>query len=195
MFNFACYNVINLGLIRMCISCGAEKIFQLLEKQLAHFGITNMQTSIVSIVSDGASVMKKLGKISQLDLCYAHGVHQFCYAHGVHLAVCDVLYKNKSVTHIAGKDYDDDQDEEMYKEGFDIVTPTIASNKVPVSNLEIENVLKKVRKVVKIFRKSPMKNEVLQKYVLLEQNKSLSLVLDCKTHWSSMYEMVERFMS
>ena len=180
-------NVINLGLIRMRDSCGAEKIFQLLEKQLAHFGITNMQTSIVSIVSDGASVTKKLGKISQLD-------HQLCYAHGVHLAVCDVLYKNRSVTHIAGEDYDDDQDEEMYKEGFGIVTPTIASNEVPVFNLEIENVLKKVRKVVKIFWKSPVKNKALQKYVLLEQNKRLSLVLDCKTRWNSMYKMVERFI-
>ena len=98
------------------------------------------------------------------------------------------------MTHIAGEDYDDDQDEEMYEEGFGIVTPTITSNKVPVFNLEIKNVLKKVRKVVKIFRKSPVKNEVLQKYVLLEQNKRLSLVLDWKTRWSSMYEMVERFI-
>ena len=127
-------------------SCGAEKIFQLLKKHLAHFGITNMQTSIVSIVSDVASVMKKLGKISQLD-------HQLCYAHVVHLAVCDVLYKNRSVTFIAGKDYDDDQDEEMYEEGFGIATPTIASNEIPVFNLEIENVLKKVWKVVKYFGK------------------------------------------
>ena len=39
-----------------------------------------------------------------------------------------------------------------------------------------------------------MKNGVLQKYVLLEQNKELSLVLDCKTRWSSMYEMIERFI-
>ena len=88
----------------MCDSSGAEKIFQSLEKQLAHFGITNMQTSIASIVSDGASVMKKLGKISRLD-------HQLFYAHGVHLAVCDVLYKNRSVTHIVGEDYDDNQDQ------------------------------------------------------------------------------------
>ena len=48
--NIHCQNdVVNLGLIRMRDSCGAEKIFQLLEKQLAHFGITNMQTSIVSM--------------------------------------------------------------------------------------------------------------------------------------------------
>ena len=108
--NIYCQNdVINLGIIRMRDLCGAEKIFHLLEKRLAHFGITNTQTSIVSIVSDGASVMKKLGKISQLD-------HQLCYGHGVHLVVCDVLYKNRSVTHIAGEDYDDDQDEERYEE-------------------------------------------------------------------------------
>ena len=48
--------------------------------------------------------MKKLGKISQLN-------HQLCYAHGVHLAVCDALCKNGSVTHIAGEDYDYDNDQ------------------------------------------------------------------------------------
>ena len=58
--NVHCQNdVINLDLVRMLESCGAEKIVQSLEKQLADFGMTNMQTSVVSIVSDGASVMKK----------------------------------------------------------------------------------------------------------------------------------------
>ena len=138
--------VINLGLIRMLESSDAEKILQLSEKQLADFGITNVQTFLVSIVSDGASVIKKLGKISQLN-------HQLCYGHGVHLAVFDILYKSRSVTHIADEDYDydDDQDEEMYEEGFGIVIPAIASNEVPVFDVKIENVLKKRRKVVKIF--------------------------------------------
>ena len=110
--NVHCQNdVINLGLIRMLESCGAEKTLQLFD-----FRITNMQTSVVSIVPDGASVMKKVGKIAQLN-------HQLCYAHGVHLAVCDVLYKNRSATHTAGEDYDYDgnQDEKMYEEGFVIV--------------------------------------------------------------------------
>ena len=100
----------------------------------------------------------------------------------MHLAVCDILYKNRSVTHIAGEDYnyDDDQDEEMYEEGFVIVIPATASKKVPVFNVEIENVLKEVQKVVKIFRRSQVKNEVLQKYMLLEQNKELSLVLESR---------------
>ena len=93
--------------------------------------------------------MKKLGKISQLN-------HQLCYVHGKHLAVCDGLYKNRTVTHIAGEDYDydDDQDEEMYEDGFGIVIPATASNKALVFNVEIENVLKKVRKVLKDISKS-----------------------------------------
>ena len=52
---------------------------------MADFGIKNMQISVVSIVSGGTSVMKKLVKISQLN-------HLLCYAHGVHLAVCNVLF-------------------------------------------------------------------------------------------------------
>ena len=57
------------------------------------------------------------------------------------------------MTLIAGEgcDYDDDHDEEMYGEGFGIVIPATASKELPVFNVEIENVLKKVRKVVKIF--------------------------------------------
>ena len=99
------------------------------------------------------------------------------------------------MTHIVGIDYGyaDDHDVEMYEEGIGIVIPATALNEVPVFNVDIENILKKVRKVVKIFRRSPGKNEVLQKHALLEQNKELSLVLDCKTRWSSMYEMIERF--
>ena len=52
--NVHCQNdVINLGFMTMIESYGAEKILQLLEKQLADFGITNMQISVVSIVSSG----------------------------------------------------------------------------------------------------------------------------------------------
>ena len=182
--NVHCQNdVINLGVMTMLESYGAEKILQLLEKQLADFGITKMQISVVSIVSGGASGMKKLFKISLLCTWCASGC-------------VDVLFKNRSVTYIAGEDYnyDDDQDEEMYEEGFGIVIPATASNEIPLFNVDIKKVLKKVRKVVKIFQRSPVKNEVLQKYVLLVQNKELILVLDCKTRWSSMFEMVKWFI-
>ena len=99
---------INLGLIRMFGSCDAVKMLQLLEKHLADFGITHIQASIVSIVSDGASVMKKLGKLSQV-------YNQLCYAHGIHLAVCDVLYKFGNVAHVPVDDDEGEQeDEELF---------------------------------------------------------------------------------
>ena len=105
-----------------------------------------MQTSVVSISSDCASVIKKLGKIS-------HFYHQLCYVHGVHLSVCDVLHKNRCATHILGDDYDydDDQHEEIYEKSFGIVIPATASNEVLVFNVKIKNVLEKVRKVAMIF--------------------------------------------
>ena len=149
-----------------------------------------MQTSIVSIVSDGASVMKKLGKICQLD-------HQLCDAHGVHLAVCDLLHKNRSVTHIAGEDYDDDQDEECLKK----VLATLPNIDPHNSMKQSTNFQSRNRKCTQEGAKSgenisekSRENEILQKYVLLKQKKELSLDLDCKTRWSSMYEMVERFI-
>ena len=67
---------INLGLMRMLGSCDAEKILELLEKSRAEFGITNMQTYIVSIVSDGASVMKRLEKNPNLTISSV--IHMVC---------------------------------------------------------------------------------------------------------------------
>ena len=57
------------------------------------------------------------------------------------------------MAHIAGEDYDydDNEDEEMYEKCFRIVIPATASNEIPFFNVEIEKVLKKVRKVVKTF--------------------------------------------
>ena len=124
---------------------------------MADFRITNKQTSVVSIVSDGPSVMKKLGKISHLITNSA--MRMVC------IWLCDVLYKNRSVTDIAGEDYDydDDQDEKMYEEGYGIVIPATASNEVPVFNVEIEKVLRKVRKVVKdISKKSGKKRSLAE---------------------------------
>ena len=134
---------ISFGLIRMFGSCDAAKMLQLLKKQLADFGIAHIQASILSIVSDGASVMKKLGKLSQV-------YNQLCYAHGIRLAVCDVLFKFGNFAHAP---VDDDEgvqeDEEIFVDGLTTAIP--AREECPAFTPEIEDVLKKVRKVVKVF--------------------------------------------
>jgi len=92
-----------------------------------------MQTYIVNIVSDGASVMKKLGKIYQLD-------HQLCYAHGLHLTICKILYK----TSTANTSIEDcnDEDEEIFAESLTVAIPT--THEILTFNPRIENVLKTV---------------------------------------------------
>lgn len=56
------------------------------------------------------------------------------------------------------------------------------------------DLIAKVRKAVKIFKKSPIKNDIyLQKYGQEEYGKKLELILDCKTRWNSLLNMLERF--
>ena len=58
----------------------------------------------------------------------------------------------------------------------------------------LESLIRKVRKVVCMFRKSPTRNDdFLQKYVRDEFGKELPLMLDTKTRWSSLFLMLERF--
>ena len=59
----------------------------------------DLDKDVISVTSDGAMVMVKLGKeISPLTL--------LCMAHGIHLAVKDCLYK----TEISPSNYDNDND-------------------------------------------------------------------------------------
>ena len=45
-----------------------------------------------------------------------------------------------------------------------------------------------------VFRRSPVKNYIPQKYVNEEKRIELSLLLDCKTRWNSLIATIERFI-
>ncbi len=60
----------------------------------------------------------------------------------------------------------------------------------------IFNSIKQVRYIVKLFRRSPVKMDLLKEYIKKEfkdQTKK-SLILDVKTRWSSLYDMLCRFL-
>ena len=61
----------------------STKCIELVEKRLSMFGLC-LETDIVSIVTDGASVMTKVGKQIVADTGPAQ---QLCFAHGLQLAV------------------------------------------------------------------------------------------------------------
>lgn len=72
-------------MIRVQGSLPAEKAVDLVDARLLTFGL-NRKKDIIGVVTDGAAVMQKFGRLLGIE-------HQQCHAHGIHLAVTDVLYK------------------------------------------------------------------------------------------------------
>ncbi|GBM35636.1 hypothetical protein AVEN_244522-1 [Araneus ventricosus] len=78
------------------------------------------------------------------------------------------------------------------------VTTTTDPRNLHLSRTEVipryHDLLQKVRKVVKLFKRSPTKYDMyLQKYVKEDTGKELNLILDCRTRWNSLLAMIERF--
>ena len=184
-----------LGLIRVSGSMPAEKCVDLLKERLLQFGLS-LDKDIVGMCTDGASLMKKVGKLTNAE-------HQLCWAHGVYLVVHDVIYKRRVVSETAAAaedndneaDFDENDEADMDRveldsggimeaegcavEEFAVFT---AADAVAELSDTYNNVVNKVRRVVKLFRKSPTKNDdVLQVYVQQEHGKELTLLLDVKT--------------
>ena len=68
-------NFWSLGLARINGTLQAEKCIQLLEEKLEKHEL-NLHTDIVAIITGGATIMKKVGRIINIgqQLCFAHGV-------------------------------------------------------------------------------------------------------------------------
>ena len=54
--------------------------------------------------------------------------------------------------------------------------------------------MKKIQKIVIFYRRSPVRNDVLQDLVKDERGKELKLQKDCKTRWSSVMVMLRNFL-
>ena len=46
--------------------------------------------------------------------------------------------------------------------------------------------LSETRRIIIFFRKSALRNGIIQKYFKLQENEYLCLLLDCKTRWNSL---------
>ena len=180
---------VNLGMVRIKGSLPAERVANLVEGRLQEFGLK--MEDIVAATTDGASVMKSFGRM----ICC---VHQLCFAHGYHLAVTDFLYarqnlfeglENERENSNTGSDSEFSSEEEM--EEADEAAVDLVETETTGVELQrfVGEVIRKVRTVVKMFRKSPLKNEILQKHIQAQLNTELKLILDSKTRWSSLLEM------
>lgn len=180
----------SLGLIRIHGSMSAEKCKDILQQRLHKHNIS-LAKDIVAIVTDGPNIMLKVGRIVEAE-------HHLCLAHGIHLSVCDVLYNKNKDTIISqtstnetvlqieddGCNSDDDIEEDFTCLQMGLDFEPIYKD-VEISNQNENNInelVKKVRKTVLLFKRSSTKNDsILQKYVKSEKGKELTLLLDCKT--------------
>ena len=183
----------NLGLVRIKGSIPAEKCITYLQNTLKEFSIAI--ENIISITTDGAAVMKKVGRLLDVN-------HQLCLAHGIQLSVIKVLYKrsvsdnisveNQEVAITEFEHGEDEEDDVMEDIGvFDVIEDTSTTDS-SIQHESIGPIITKIRKIVVMFRRSPTKNDILQKHVKDEFKKELTLILDTKTRWSSMLVMLER---
>ena len=158
----------------------------------------DLKVHIVGCTTDGASVMVKFGKEIT-----SFSYHQQCIAHCIHLAVCNILYckVNKS-SHDEGhndvtvEDEIFEEDKEI-EENQDMTDPLFENvtekNEAPQITEQYSEVIAKVRRICRMFRNSPLKNDRLQDFVKNEFNEELKLILDCKLRWNSLLAMIERF--
>ena len=186
----------SLGLIRVKGSLRTERAIELVQERLHEYALS-LNDDIVSTITDGASIMMKFGRETV-------PLHIFCLAHAIHLSVCDVLYTEKpkqisddcrdgggtgNTTVSDESDGEENPEEKSDEHGSDEEQQN-CFDIIP----EIKEIIKKVRIIVKIFRKSPVKNDDnLQPQVQQSFGKEKSLFLDCKIRWNSLLNMLQRF--
>ena len=183
----------SLGLIKLSGSVSSLHLKEIVSKKLLDFGL-DLNSHIVGCTSDGAAVMVKFG-------VGIEPFHHQCIAHTIHLAVGDVLYSKtpKNIEHL-GEDSDtvidnSDEDSSLSENDTKLINGDEFSDLLITKiNGNYANTINKVRRICKLFRKSPLKNEKLQDFVKGDQGRELKLKLDCKTRWGSLLNMLERFI-
>lgn len=159
------------------------------DERLKLFGVSP-EEDVIATTTDGANICKKYGRELKV-------VHQLCHDHGIHLAIRRVIYKKvdedvvkkrKARRFPQRNEYENDDSE--YESDEEPVEDDDNFNLKP----DIGDKINKVRAIVKLFKKSPKLNDMLQDYIVEERGKKLQLQLDVRTRWHSMLVMLETFV-
>ena len=187
-------DTVNVGMVRIKGSMPAERAENLVKERLHEFGLK--MEDIVAATINGASMMKSFGRM----ICC---VHQLCFTHGYHLAVTDFLHARQNLFEGLQKERENNNtgsnsefsSEEM-EEVDEAAVDLVETEAIGVELQQfVEEVIGKVRTLVKMFRKSPLKDEILQKHIQAQLNRELKLILDSKTRWNSLLEMIKIFVT
>lgn len=157
-----------LGMIRVFGSLTAERTDELLRNKLMEFDL-DLDSDIICAIGDGAKVNEKFGRNSQTEF-------QTCLNHGLHLAVHDVLYKKQNLREAdsesdsTDQETDNEVDDEINEREF-----------LKIAKSDMKLTIAAVRQIVKLFKYSDLRNQVLQEAVCDTFGHEIQLVLDVKT--------------
>ena len=101
--------------------------------------------------------------------------HIFYLAHGIHLCVCDVLYLVKKVTSATQQESENESEDEEFDENLEDIN--FVDEPIPEPDVVdmYKEIIAEVRKIVKMFKKSPVRNEdSLQNYIKKSSVKNLN---------------------
>ena len=146
---------------------------------------------IVAVTTDGASIMVKLGRILDCE-------HVICLSHTLHLVVGNVFYrKGKDDKEIEEDDTattSTDVDEEDPDSDLDLdeqlPLPSLADNKSELNEV-VGPVINKIRSTCCKFHTSGVKKDALCGQLKQAGLPELDIIKDCKTRWSSLFDMLE----
>ncbi|GBP75913.1 Folliculin-interacting protein 1 [Eumeta japonica] len=153
--------------------CGATETRQIVETRLQEFGL-DFEHHVVGVTNDGPNVMKKFG-------C------EIKSAMPTRDSLVEVESENNS------SDSNDSEPNTNTDESDNEMDDT-SNTRFQYTAENLTKALKETRTIVKLFRRSPLKNITLQKYVKKEFGRELNLTLDVKTRWNSMLQMTDRFL-
>lgn len=142
----------------------------------------NIKSDIVASIHGGCLV---LGHLMPFE-------NQLCFNHGINSAVSEVFYIKMEEYYDSDEDSDEDDDEDGKEydedESLDDVLQIDEPESLPIK-LVYHYFIQTVRNYIRIFQKSPLK------FAKLKQNlgKDVTLILDCKTKWNSVLQMLEQF--
>ena len=214
----------NLGMIGISGKMISEKVREYLELKLGEFGLNLEKDIVCCVTDGASVMVKFGKQIpSEHHVCYAHTIHlavcDVLYNKKNAVEEIEVMtegqgdkIESESQGAVRPESSDEeneddfdyayatdtaaDTDECMHKNILSSVNvldedSTDAMTKVTIN---LEDTLAKVRRIVKIFKKSPLKCETLQKYVIDEHSTEKMLSLDVKIRWNSLLAMIERFL-
>lgn len=178
-----------LGLITIKERCTADKIKELVENTLENFGVS-LEKDVVASTNDGASAMTKYCSLITAE-------KQLCYNHAIHLSVVKVMYN--SINNFENEKSDDENEnspeDEIDEQGESENVIFFVENSEKNGFIsDIKPAIYEMRKLIKFFKNSSIRTEVLLKHVKQQEGHELKLILDVPTRWNSLAQSINRFL-